>query len=248
MEYKVKLQVFEGPLDLLLHLIKEQKLDIYDIPVAEITKHYLEFLDLMKILNLEIAGDYMVMAAELTRIKSKMLLPVDETDPEEEESGLDPRAELVEKLLEHRKYKDAAQELGRMEARQKEIFTRKADPPQYEDEGTELLDVTLFDLLNAFQVVLKTVSYRADYEITYEIMSVAEKMSYITNILDGTPIVDFETLFSGAVDKVEIVSTFLAILELMKLGVIRVQQSRMTSTIRIFKVAEVIKEVGTEKT
>ncbi len=247
MEYKVKLQVFEGPLDLLLHLIKEQKLDIYDIPISEVTRHYLEYLDLIKTLNLDIAGDYMVMAAELTRIKSKMLLPVEEVEAEEEGTGLDPRAELVEKLLEYKKYKEAAQELGRMEATQKEIFTRKSEPLEFEDDGTEFLDVTIFDLLNAFKTVVKTVSYRATYEITYEVMSVREKMSYIIGILDSDPIANFETFFHKAASKMEIVTTFLALLELIRLGTVRVQQSMRTSTIRIFKVTEELKEVGTEK-
>ena len=247
MEYQVKLPVFEGPLDLLLHLIKEQKLDIYDIPIAEITKHYLEYLDLMKTLNLDVAGDYMVMAAELTRIKSKMLLPVGEGTEEEEGEGPDPRAELVEKLLEYKKYKEAAQELGKMESKQKEIFTRRADVPFFADEESEVLDVTIFDLLKAFQKVLKTVSYRADYEITYAIISVADKMNHITAILDATPVLNFEALFTDAASRMEVVATFLALLELIRLGVLRVQQLQRTSTIKIFKVAEEPKEIGTGK-
>ncbi len=247
MEYKVKLQVFEGPLDLLLHLIKEQKLDIYDIPIAEVTKHYLEYLDLMETLNLDIAGDYMVMAAELARIKSKMLLPVEETEEEEDGSGPDPRAELVEKLLEYKKYKEAAQEFRALELRQKEIFTRKPDISQFTGEEEEELDVTIFDLLNAFQKVLKTVSYQADYEITYEIMSVAEKMNHITEVLENNTMITFEELFVGAANKMEIVTSFLALLELVKLGVLKVRQLKRTSAINILKVVEEEKEVEAEK-
>lgn len=245
LEYKVKLPVFEGPLDLLLHLIKEQKLDIYDIPISEITRHYLEYLDLMTTLNLDIAGDYMVMAAELARIKSKMLLPVEEAGEEEEEGGgQDPRAELVEKLLEYKKYKEAALELRRMETKQGEIFTRKSDNPEYEDEGNELLEVTIFDLLNAFKRVLKSVSYKAEYEITVETMSVTDKMSYITSILDRISLMDFESLFRDSATKMEIVTTFLALLELIRLGVVRIQQLRSASTIKIYKVAEEEKKIG----
>lgn len=248
MEYKVKLQVFEGPLDLLLHLIKEQKLDIYDIPVAEITSHYLEYLDLMKNLNLDIAGDYVVMAAELTRIKSKMLLPVEESDEEEDGAGSDPRAELVEKLLEYKKYKEAAQELRGMESRQKEVFTRQIDYSKYLDEDEECLDVTTFDLLKAFKRILDSVSYRADYEVTYEIMSVTEKMNFLTSMLEANPVIDFESFFEDAGNKMEIVTTFLALLELMRLGILKVQQLKRSATIKIFKVLEEAKEIGTETT
>lgn len=244
MEYKVNLPVFEGPLDLLLHLIKEQKLDIYDISISEITKHYLEYLDLMQVLNLDIAGDYMVMAAELARIKSKMLLPVEEAgEEEEEEGGQDPRAELVEKLLEYKKYKEAAHELRMMETKQGEIFTRQSEPPEFEEEN-EFLEVTLFDLLNAFKRVLKSVSYKAEYEVTVEIMSVKDKMNLISALLDRITLVNFEALFTDTVTKMEIVTTFLALLELIRLGVVRIQQLKRTATIKIFKVTEE-EEVGT---
>ena len=237
MECKVNLPVFEGPLDLLLHLIKEQRLDIYDIPIAEVTRGYLEYLDMMKNLNLEIAGDYMVMAAELARIKSRMLLPVEETgDGEGEEDAPDPRAELMEKLIEYRRYKEAACELREMEARQREVFTRRAGGPELDEGEEELLDVTIFDLLGAFRRVLKSISGDVSYEITYEVMSVTDKMNYITSRLEETPELSFNSLFPEAAGRMEIVTTFLALLELMRLGLLRALQLRRTSSIRIFRV------------
>src|SRR5437773_7763124 len=156
-DYKVKLEVFEGPLDLLLYLIKKEEVDIYDIPIERITNQYMEYLTLMKLLNLEVAGEFLVMAATLMYIKSRMLLPVDQqvTDSEAEE-GEDPRWELIRQLVEYKKFKDAALQLAQREEEQAKIFPRRAGDAAIEaDAEVPLAEVSIFDLINAFNEVLK---------------------------------------------------------------------------------------------
>ncbi len=237
MDYKVKLDIFEGPLDLLLHLIKEQKIDIYDIPIALITGQYVEYLEMMKTLNLDIAGEFLVMAATLTHIKSKMLLPSQETEDEETEEG-DPREELVRRLLEHKKYREAALGLREKESYQREIFTReKGDISSVDDEDL-LVDVTVFDLLNAFKMVMKDISYKVPYEISIDEMSVSEKQNYIMDRLNEFHTITFDSLFAVMTHRIEVVATFLALLELIRLRVIRIQQLKRFAAIRIFKAVE----------
>jgi len=151
-EYKVNLDIFEGPLDLLLYLIKKNEVDIYDIPIAVITEQYLQYLDLMKVLNLDIVGEFLVMAATLTKIKSKMLLPPSEDDDEEEE-GIDPRTELMEHLIEYQRYKEAALQLKNRELLEKDLFVRgQGDEKTSEvDEENRVIDVSLFDLVDALR-------------------------------------------------------------------------------------------------
>src|SRR5437764_5127662 len=155
-DYKVKLEVFEGPLDLLLYLIKKEEVDIYDIPIERITNQYMEYLTLMKLLNLEVAGEFLVMAATLMYIKSRMLLPVDQqiTDSEAEE-GEDPRWELIRQLVEYKKFKDAALQLGKREEEQSNIFVRNVDTVAVDAKNAPLAEVSIFDLINAFNDVLK---------------------------------------------------------------------------------------------
>src|SRR3990167_9337508 len=158
MTYKVKLEVFEGPLDLLLYLIKKEEVDIYDIPISRITKEYLEYLELMQLLDLNIAGEFIVMAATLMHIKSKILLPKDPTQEEEAEEA-DPRAELVRRLLEYKKFKEAAGELSHMASKQKGVFGRiTAESPVAPDpEEAEFFEASLFDLITAFTKVMKDI-------------------------------------------------------------------------------------------
>ena len=156
-DYKVKLEVFEGPLDLLLYLIKKEEVDIYDIPIERITTQYMEYLSLMKLLNLEVAGEFLVMAATLMYIKSRMLLPADQqvTDAEGEE-GEDPRWELIRQLVEYKKFKDAALQLGRREEEQSHLFPRQVGDLGFESQPDQpLAEVGIFDLINAFNQVLK---------------------------------------------------------------------------------------------
>lgn len=240
MTYRCKLDIFEGPLDLLLHLIKEQKMDIYDIPIAEITRQYMEYLEIMQEMNLEVVGEYLVMAAELTRIKSKILLPAPETEEEfDPGSGEDPRAELMRRLREYQRYRDAAFELRIKEHDQQQIFVRGGEIEIEESsEEKEMVDATVFDLLKAYQKILDTKSFEKDYEIEISEMSVTDRIQYIMDILNAAESVTFESLFTVLNTKQEIVVTFLAVLELMRLKLLRIQQTRHFETIRIYKSAD----------
>ena len=240
MVYKCKLKIFEGPLDLLLHLLKEQKMDICDIPIAEISKQYMQYLEMMQEMNLELVGEYLVMAAELTRIKSKTLLPSPETDEEGDfGGGEDPRSELMRRLREYQRYRDAAFELRMKEHDRQQVFSRGGEIEIEENsENLELMDATVFDLFTAYQKILDTKSFEKDYEIEITEMSVTDRMQYILDILNSTDSVTFESFFTVLNSKQEIIVTFLGILELMRLKLMRVQQSQHFETIRIYKSAD----------
>ena len=240
MVYKCKLKIFEGPLDLLLHLLKEQKMDICDIPIAEITKQYMQYLEMMQELNLELVGEYLVMAAELTRIKSKTLLPSPEMSEEGDfGGGEDPRAELMRRLREYQRYRDAAFELRMKEHDRQQVFSRGGEIDIEENSETpELMDATVFDLFTAYQKILDSKSFEKDYEIEITTMSVTDQMQYILDILNSSDSVTFESLFTVLNSKQEIIVTFLGILELMRLKLMRVQQSQHFETIRIYKSAD----------
>ncbi len=177
--YKVRLDIFEGPLDLLLYLIKKEELDIYDIPITRITEQYLETLNLMELLDLDIAGEILVMAATLMQIKSKMLLPPDPSGETPEE--LDPRAELVRQLLEYKAFKEAAENLRGFEGKRSEIFTRFGVEPESEGDDSPFLEVSLFDLISAFSLVLKNLPKSDFHEVEKDEFTVAERcMKYFT--------------------------------------------------------------------
>ena len=183
-EYKVQLEVFEGPLDLLLYLIKKDELDIYDIPIERITTQYMEYLDLMRMLDLNIAGEFIVMAATLMMIKSRMLLPVEERAELEEEEEDDPRWDLVRQLVEYKKFKDAAMHLEGLEERQVDVFGRGSDAATLGPAGdVSLHDVSIFDLISAFNDVLKKVKTEELKEIFAERYTVAEKIDAIVNMI-----------------------------------------------------------------
>lgn len=237
MAYQCKIDIFEGPLDLLLHLLKEQKMDIQDISIAEITRQYMDALDFMHDLNLEIAGEYLVMAAELTRIKSKCLLPVEEREDEENEEGQDPRADLMRRLQEYQRYKDAAFQLRMREHDRQRIFARNA--PLDNGEGKDaLVEASAFDLLNAFQKVLRSKEFKKDYELTITTFSVADRIPRILEILNATESVTFESMFTALNSREEVIVTFLALLELMRLKLLRVQQVNQFDPIRIYRSAD----------
>ena len=240
MTYKCKLKIFEGPLDLLLHLLKEQKMDIYDIPIAEITQQYTQYLEMMQEMNLELAGEYLVMAAELTRIKSKTLLPGPETEEDAHlTAGEDPRAELMRRLREYQRYRDAAFELRMKEHDRQQVFLRGGEIEIEESsENSQLVDATVFDLFKAYQKILDSKSFEKDYEIDITEMSVTDRIQYILDILNSSDSVTFESFFTVLNSKQEIIVTFLAILELMRLKLLRVQQSQHFETIRIYKSAD----------
>ncbi|MEI6084071.1 MAG: segregation/condensation protein A [Verrucomicrobiota bacterium] len=238
-DYKVKLEVFEGPLDLLLYLIKKEEVDIYDIPIERITNQYMEYLSLMKLLNLEVAGEFLVMAATLMYIKSRMLLPVDQqvTDAEAEE-GEDPRWELIRQLVEYKKFKDAAAQLGQREEEQSNIFVRSGDTSLAVDaKDAPLAEVSIFDLINAFNSVLKKANAREDFrEIIEEKFTVSDKIEEILYTLRDKSELIFNDLFAQAQSRTEVVVTFLALLELIRLKRLKVQQLAAFGEIHVVKV------------
>ena len=235
MSYKVKLDIFEGPLDLLLYLIKKNEVDIYDIPIAIIAEQYLEYMDLMKVLNLDRVGEFLVMASTLIKIKSKMLLPPAE-DIEEDEDGIDPRTELMEHLLEYQKYKEAAHQLKNRDLIEKDIFTRiqrDEDIPKT-DKDSLVIEVSLFDLVDALRKVIERKDLSDQFmEVTVEKFSVKDKMVEILQKLKETQHMTFLSLFDELSTKYEIIVAFLAILELMRLRAVKVFQVQPHGEIRI---------------
>jgi segregation and condensation protein A len=224
--------MFEGPLDLLLHLINKNELDIMNIPIALITEQYLEYLKLMKILNLDVAGEYLLMASTLLHIKSKMLLPV--SSNEEEEEGEDPRAELVRRLLEYQKYKEVAIELERRPMLDRDVFIRSTpeDAGGSPEEGE--LEVSLFGLLEAFRKMIERTKPEAFHEVVLERLTVEEKLQEILSLLQGEKrSTAFHLLFPEQASRRLIVVTFLAILELVKMKRVRLFQMAPFETIRI---------------
>ncbi len=231
----IKIPVFEGPFDLLLHLIKEDKIDIYDIPISQITGRYLEYIELMKELNLEIAGEFLVMAATLIHIKSRMLLPPDEEIPQEDKE--DPRTELVQKLIEYQKYKEAANELRTKEEEWIRVFRKEPLKDDEQDNGElYLFDISLFDLIDAFKKILEKAPPET-ITITKETLTVKDRMSFIMEIMEGKETVRFEELFELDFTKIQLIVTFVAILELIRLGLLRVYQERQFSTIWVINPA-----------
>lgn len=220
--YHVVLENFQGPLDLLLHLVKEQQMNIYDIPIAVITQQYLRYLDVMKALNINVAGEFVVMAATLIHIKSRTLLPPTEAgDGLEDEDGEDPREELVRRLLEYQRYKSAAGELeGRADA-WREIFSRPGEEPAPDEEGVLLGDVQLFDLVAALQRVVDRLPRTTPFIITTDELSIKDRMAAILEELASCPAVSFTRLCAGARSRFFVVVTFLAVLELIRLQLMR---------------------------
>jgi segregation and condensation protein A len=224
-EYKVKLEIFEGPLDLLLYLVKKDEVDIYEISLERITQQYLQFIEAFKMLDLEIAGEFLVMASNLLYLKSRSLLPVDQQPPDEEAEEDDPRWELIRQLVEYKKFKEAAAALGQREALQSSVFARMAEstePPAERPLG----EVSIFDLINAFSNVLKRIASKSEdlREIFAENFSVSDKIDLIMKMIGSGVPLKFTELFSGAASRSEIVVTFLALLELVRLKQVRCVQ------------------------
>jgi segregation and condensation protein A len=232
--YEVKLGNFEGPLELLLHLIRKHEINIYDIPIALITQQYIETLDLMKSLNLSIAGEFLVMAATLIHIKSKTLLPPSETEEGTEE--IDPRQELVWRLLEYQKFKDAAERLEERESLWREIFRREPSPsPELLPEEIPLVDVTLYDLLDALKNVMSRLPDKKLFQITADELSVKDRMQFLIERMENAESLLFESLFEGAATRYAVVVTFLALLEVIRLGLVQVLQGDNCGPLRLIK-------------
>jgi len=236
MSYKIKLEIFEGPLDLLLYLVKKDHLNIYDIPIAVVTEQYLKYMDIMRLLNLNIAGEFLVMAATLMQIKSKMLLPIEESQEAQQEQE-DPRAELVKRLLEYEKFKEIAQTLREKETGQRDVFKRPKSIEQEipEDNREVYFEASLFDLITAFSTALEGVPKEVFYEVIKDEFTVESKVHDILHMLLISASLRLSELFSKAKNKMEVVVAFLAILELIKLKEIVARQKGLFQEIEIVR-------------
>ena len=240
-DYKVKLEVFEGPLDLLLYLIKRDEVDIYDVSIERITKQYLAYMEAFQVLNIELAGEFIVMAANLLYIKSRTLLPRDQQMAEEDAEEDDPRFELIRQLIEYKKFKEAAARLRDHEAMQQNLFARvPATPDLPPAENLLVEEVGIFDLIHAFQKILKRLDSKKEdlREIFAENFTVSEKIDHVLRVTrPGVPL-RFEELFADAASRTEIVVTFLAMLELIRLKQLRVRQEGHFGEIWIDRVTD----------
>lgn len=243
-EYKVKLEVFEGPLDLLLYLIKRDEVDIYDISIERITKQYLEYMEAFQVLNIDVAGEFIVMAANLLYIKSRTLLPRDQQMAEEDAEEDDPRWELIRQLIEYKKFKEAAGMLRNREAMQDKLFPRFPVVPELAPADNLLVEeVSIFDLINAFQKILKRLDKNKPEDLRQifeENFTVGDKIDYLLKVVSpGVPI-RFEECFAEVASRAEIVVTFLAMLELIRLKQLRVRQENSYADIWIERTLDVV--------
>ena len=234
--YKIKLDQFEGPLDLLLFFIKRDELDIYDIPISKITKEFLEYVNLIKMLDLETAGDFILMASTLMRIKVRMLLP---REIDEKGDEIDPRSELIQALLEYKKYKEVSEELSYMESNQRKINFRgnfqedlKVAPPDFD---TLLKNITVFDLAKAFKTAIDNIQPEIVHEIEKINITIDEQIIFILDNLLKDSEVNFIRLVAGMKEKIRIVITFIALLELTKVGEIGLRASKDFNDFIIYK-------------
>ena len=237
MTYKLKLEMFEGPLDLLLYLIKKDEINIYDIPIADVTAQYLEYIEMMKMLNLDIVGEFLVMAATLIHIKSKMLLPPDPSEEEPPEE--DPREELVRRLLEYKKFKEAADNLKEKESIRQDLFPRIVDAEktnELKEEAKEVCyEVSLFDLINALTSTLRRLPEETAYEIVSEEYTVDQKIHMILHRLMDRERIVLSELLADSKSKMEVIVTFLSVLELIRLKEILVVQQHLFDEIEIIR-------------
>ena len=237
-EYKVKFEVFEGPLDLLLYLIRKEEVDIYEVNLTRLATQFIEYIETMRMLDLEMAGEFLVMAATLMYIKSRELLPVDQqAQVEGEDEGEDPRWELIRQLVEYKKFKDAAAQLQVLEARQEDVFPRTPGKLQFDAEITTRPEASIFDLVNAVNVVLKRLGQREDHRDIFEDKwTVSEKIELLMRVLSERPGVRFSELFDGVTSRSEVVVTFLALLELIRLKQLAAVQHEPFGEIEVCRV------------
>lgn len=235
-EYKVQFEVFEGPLDLLLYLIKKEEVDIYEVNLTQLATRFIEYIDTMRMLDLEIAGEFLVMAATLMYIKSRELLPKDQqVQTEGEDDEEDPRWELIRQLVEYKKFKDAAARLQELEIRQESVFPRLPPKLEFEREQvTNKAEASIFDLVNAVTNILKRFSEKEDLrEIFEDKWSVSEKIDLLRRQITSRPRLKFSEMFEGATSRTEVVVTFLAMLELIRLRVLVALQAEEFGDIEI---------------
>jgi segregation and condensation protein A len=242
MTAQVQLEIFEGPLDLLLHLIKKNEVSIADVPIAMITEQYLATLEVMQSLNLDVAGEFLVMAATLIHLKSRTLLPPGQEEEGEEEDG-DPREELIRRLLEYQRFKEAAEELESREILRRDVFVRSSEvPEQIESVGFDGL--SLFDLISALRHVLERLPKESAHQVVLEKVSVGEKMNRLLDELRRKGKLVFQSLFEHATSRIEVVVTFLAVLELVKIRAIRIRQEQQAGPI-VMELAATLEEIQT---
>jgi segregation and condensation protein A len=233
---QIQLAAFEGPLDLLLYLIRRERIDLHNIPIAPITRMYMEYLELMRELNLELAGEFMVMAATLIHIKSKMLVPLSPTEAEGEDGLEDPRDELVQRLLEFERYKEAAGILHQRREIRAAPWTRPdAVIPAFDDVGEEMLEAGLFDLIAAFKELLERRRVLLAHEVESEGPSLEERMDELLAMIREGESLEFLALFEALETKAQMIVTFLALLELIRLKRIKVYQRGIFGPIRVFR-------------
>jgi segregation and condensation protein A len=240
--YRVRLELFEGPLDLLLHLIKKNEVDVTNIPVAEITEQYLSYLDLMRDLSLDVASEYLVMAATLTLLKSRLLLPSPEPD---DESEPDPRADLIRQLLEYQRYREAAASLSERPLLRRDVFAREASadgvPP--DPDAKPLVKVTLWELMSAFRAVLARSQPEPVHQVEAEVVSLRQRIGDVLRTLGVARSITFDSLFGDAPNRGFVIVTFLAVLELAKLGAIEAVQEEDLGPILIVLAVNDVKDV-----
>ncbi|MDB4578603.1 segregation/condensation protein A [Akkermansiaceae bacterium] len=235
-DYKVSLEFFEGPLDLLLYLIRRDEVDIYDISLERITTQYLEYVESFKMLNIDLASEFISMAANLMYIKSRTLLPKSVQPPDEEADEDDPRWELIRQLIEYKKFKDAAGFLAQREVAQEQVYAhapeKKARPD--DDEPVPLAEVSIFDLIRAFQNVIKRFEETRDFgDIIDDRHTVSDKIDHLLNLIKPGGSLSLQSLFREATSKIEVIVTFLALLELMKMNQFKARQDVLLGQIEI---------------
>lgn len=232
-DYKVRLEIFEGPLDLLLYLIKKDEVDIHSISIERITRQYLDYINTFKLLNIDLASEFIVMAANLMYLKSRTLLPRVDQPPEEDAEEDDPRWELIRQLIEYKKFKDAAGFLSLREIEQEGRFAHQPDAPELPvEDSAPLAEVSIFDLIRAFQNVLKRFEESHDFgDIIDDRYTVADKIEFLLDRFQPGQTQRFDTLFASATTKAEVIVMFLAVLELMKLNQFMVRQSELLGEI-----------------
>jgi segregation and condensation protein A len=230
--YRVRLEdIFEGPMDLLVHLIKKAEVDIYDIPIATITDQYIEYIEWLKQMDVDLAGDFILMASTLIQIKSKMLLPANETEEEEE----DPRLEITRPLLEYLRIKSAAEQLADRDLLGDKTFIRKTDMAHLKVADSEqMVRIGLFELIDAFQNILDKATAGHQVNLSQDRISVQERITQLVDLLEAHGSMTFDELFEDHRDKSDIIVSFLAILEMAKLNLIHVVQHVPTGIIRLF--------------
>lgn len=237
-DYKVKLEIFEGPLDLLLYLIKRDEIGIYDVSIERITRQYLDYLDTFKMLNIELASEFIVMAANLMYLKSRELLPKSLQPPDEEADEADPRWELIRQLVEYKKFKDAAQFLGTQEIKTQDFFAASPEVPDLSAISEAVPKAGIFDLIRAFQKVLKRFEGANELrEIVADRWTVSDKIEHLLETLPVGGRVVFDTLFSSASSRSEVIVTFLAVLELIKLSHLEIEQEHLLGQIIVVRPA-----------